>query len=482
MTNLSDLLPAGAASKQLSFTASGAISNGQTVVLNTNGTVSVVEGATTAAGSATSFESARTQNTAAAYDANSGKIVVFYCDYANSNRPTGVVGTVSGTSISFGTPVQADTDQSTGAFHVVYDSTNQKVVCTYRETAGTDIVYALVGTVSGTSISFGSKANTNASMSGGSPYLSDMTYDATAQRVVFVYKDGAVDNYGSCHIGTVSGTSISWGSRVVFKSNTVNYPCVAYSPDAGKVVIGYDNNNNDVLAVVGTVSGSSISFGSEATVTTDNGSYMRIAYDTSNDKFVIAYRFNTSNGYASVGTVSGTSVTWGTPVVFATGEYYGTYSRAVYNTKANKVVFVWTNTNSSNTCTFVEGTVSGTSISFSSSTTFGTNQDYIGAAYDSSNEKVVFSFANGSSSGDARVITNSFTNNTDFLGIADAAISNAASGKITMKGGIASNGLSSLTPGSIYYVQDDGTLSTTSSSVTAGKAMSATSINLDYST
>ena len=42
MTNLSDLLPAGAASKQLSFTASGTISNGQTVGLKTDGTVEVI--------------------------------------------------------------------------------------------------------------------------------------------------------------------------------------------------------------------------------------------------------------------------------------------------------------------------------------------------------------------------------------------------------------------------------------------------------
>ena len=38
-----------------------------------------------------------------------------------------------------------------------------------------------------------------------------------------------------------------------------------------------------------------------------------------------------------------------------------------------------------------------------------------------------------------------------------------------------------LVPNSTYYVQSDGSLSTTSSSVTAGKALSATSINLDYS-
>ena len=83
--------------------------------------------------------------------------------------------------------------------------------------------------------------------------------------------------------------------------------------------------------------------------------------------------------------------------------------------------------------------------------------------------------------GTVSAISSGASNYTNFIGIADAAISDTASGNITIKGGIASNGLSSLTPGSTYYVQSDGTLSTTSSSVTAGKALSATSINLDYS-
>jgi phage tail sheath gpL-like len=42
------------------------------------------------------------------------------------------------------------------------------------------------------------------------------------------------------------------------------------------------------------------------------------------------------------------------------------------------------------------------------------------------------------------------------LGIADAAISDTASGNITIKGGVASNGLSSLTVGSTYYVHTSG--------------------------
>ena len=69
---------------------------------------------------------------------------------------------------------------------------------------------------------------------------------------------------------------------------------------------------------------------------------------------------------------------------------------------------------------------------------------------------------------------------SNFLGISDAAISSAASGNITIKGGIAATGLSSLTPASDYYVQDDGTITTVSSDVKAGKALSATAINLEY--
>ena len=43
--------------------------------------------------------------------------------------------------------------------------------------------------------------------------------------------------------------------------------------------------------------------------------------------------------------------------------------------------------------------------------------------------------------------TSSNLTSTNFLGISDAAISSSASGNITIKGGIAAKGLSSLTPG-----------------------------------
>tara|TARA_R110001592_G_scaffold352220_1_gene649883 strand:+ start:2318 stop:2671 length:354 start_codon:yes stop_codon:yes gene_type:complete len=72
-------------------------------------------------------------------------------------------------------------------------------------------------------------------------------------------------------------------------------------------------------------------------------------------------------------------------------------------------------------------------------------------------------------------------NLSSFIGISDAAISSGASGSVTIKGGISSN-VTSLTPNSNYYVQTNGTLSTTTSTELAGRALSSTSINLDYTT
>ena len=57
-----------------------------------------------------------------------------------------------------------------------------------------------------------------------------------------------------------------------------------------------------------------------------------------------------------------------------------------------------------------------------------------------------------------------------------AAISDTASGSVTIKGGISTN-VTGLTANLTYYVQDNGTLATTTSSVLAGKALSSTSIN-----
>ena len=129
------------------------------------------------------------------------------------------------------------------------------------------------------------------------------------------------------------------------------------------------------------------------------------------------------------------------------------------------------------------GTVSGTSISFGSEVSFNaTTTDNIGSTFDSTSNKVVIAYRDSDNSnyGTSVVFQNASTstNVTDFIGITDQAIADTATGAVIVQGGV-SEKVTGLTTGSDYYVQADGTLSTTVSSVPAGRALSSTSILLE---
>lgn len=84
--------------------------------------------------------------------------------------------------------------------------------------------------------------------------------------MVVAYRDGSAGNYGKAVVGTVSGTSISFGTEVDFNAASTTNIGIGFDSTANKAVIAFrDDGNSDYgTAVVGTVSGTSISFGSEA--------------------------------------------------------------------------------------------------------------------------------------------------------------------------------------------------------------------------
>jgi hypothetical protein len=79
--------------------------------------------------------------------------------------------------------------------------------------------------------------------------------------------------------------------------------------------------------------------------------------------------------------------------------------------------------------------------------------------FDSIANKAVIAFQDASNSnhGTSVVFTVGSTNSTDFVGITDQAIANAATGAVIVQGGV-SEKLSGLTVGSDYYVQADGSI------------------------
>ena len=481
MSNLSDLLPAGAGGKQVDFVASGTLGSGVTVALRADGTVEAVGVTPEGAGTAVVFESASSSYISATYDSTNNKVVIAYIDAGNSSYGTAIVGTVSGTSISFGTAVVFES-ASSNYISATYDSTNGKIVIAYKDQGNSSFGTAIVGTVSGTSISFGTAV---VFQSGNSNYNS-ATYDSTNNKVVIASANWDNSRFGTAIVGTVSGTAISFGTAVVFESAQSDYISATYDSTNGKVVIAYRDAGNSSYgtAIVGTVSGTAISFGTPVVFESASSSYISATYDSTNNKVVIAYSDagNSSYGTAIVGTVSGTAISFGTAVVFESAQ--SAYISATYDSTNGKVVIAYRDAGNSSYGTAIVGTVSGTSISFGTAVVFeSASSSYISATYDSTNGKIVIAYKDqgNSSFGTAVVYSLASSNNTSFIGITDAAISSAASGSVTIKGGISTN-VTGLTANSTYYVQSDGTLSTASSSVLAGKALSSTSINLDYTT
>ena len=177
----------GVESGVVNFVASGTIANGATVVINTDGTVGIVTitGSTTpSVGSPGTFRSgAQVNNISSTYDSVNGKVVIAYHDDGNSSYGTAIVGTVSGTSISFGTAVVFESGE-TNFIAIAYDPDQEKVVIAYTDGGDSDKGKSVVGTVSGTSISFGSIVEIGTNFRAFSS-----TYDTNSNKVVIAFQD-----------------------------------------------------------------------------------------------------------------------------------------------------------------------------------------------------------------------------------------------------------------------------------------------------
>jgi len=461
------------------FTASGALANGDLVAVNSDGTVSVISGgsATSTLGTEAVFNSANTGEPVVAYDANAQKVVVAYKDGSPGRS---LVGTVSGTTITWDTGNEATFETgSTNYLAITYDANAQKIVIAYADGGDSDKGKAVVGTVSGTAISFGSPVTFNSAVT----ESISIAYDENAQKVVIAYADFGNSTYGTAIVGTVSGTSISFGSEVVFESATSQYTSITYDTNAQKIVISYEDAGNSLYgtAVVGTVSGTSISFGSPVVFNSARAEKASITYDENAQKVVVAYpdSGNSEYGTAKVGTVSGTSISFGSASPFraaATARI-----SASYDANAEKVIISYL---SSGDGLLNVGTVSGTSITFSSTVTFESDTaNPIKSTYDASAQKIIIVYTDeGNSNYGTGIAYQAGFNNTNltsenYIGISDGAYADAATATVQLAGAV-DDAQSGLTAGQAYYVQTDGTLSTTadSPSVFAGTAVSATKI------
>ena len=435
MSTLSELIPSGGTQNNIEFVAQGTLANGQAVALRSDGKVEAVAGVAGSVGSIVAYGSTNQNEIAATYDSTNNKVVLTALN--GSNYGTATVGTVSGSSISFGSPVVFNSG-NTLFINIGFDSSNSKVVIAYQDQGNGGKGTAIVGTVSGTSISFGSEVVFRTS----DATSNAVVFDSNSNKIVITYVGGASTYYGYAIVGTVSGTSISFGSEATWRgadTYSAEKGSATFDTLTNQIIVVASVGNDTGRACVGAVSGTSISFGTAVPIGSGTVYTPSVSYDSNNNKVVIAYKDgnNSNYGTAIVGTVSGTSITLGTAAVFQ--SFATTYTATTFDSTQKVVVVTFSDgEGSSGKGAALPLIVSGTTVSGGDKTNYTSVASYFMAAtFDTTAQKSVFAFKEMSSGYPNSVTyTPPSTTATSFIGITNAAISSGATGEVAVKGGL----------------------------------------------
>ena len=472
---------------QSDFVASGTLPNGVPVILKADGTIEVVAGTSAATENipkavGTTFKSALVSTLAIAFNPNvAGNFVIAYA----SNL---IAGTVSGSTLSFGSEVSTGLS-STTYISISFDpNTANKFIVVGKMQYGS----VILGTVSGTTVT----VNTTANFQQSAVSWVTAKFDTNnANKFVLMYRDDTNSNKGTALVGTISGNTITFGSKNGLSfNNTFNHVIALDPSNPNTFVLNYSVGGGGYTAgaLVGTISGTTVTFGSTATYDSSSFSnFSDIDFDpNSAGKFVVVGSRNSNSGYgtAVVGTVTGTSISFGSPVVYHSGYSY--YNSVRFNpNKANQLVVAYTFNGGQQYAYVSVGTVSGTAITFATQIVInaGAGSALTSISFDPNNaHNFGVVYRNGDNSNYSEMVVGAVgspagTNITssNFIGIPNAAYADGETATVKLQGSLATN-LSGLTASETYYVQNDGTLDSTadSPSVEAGKALSSTSILL----
>jgi hypothetical protein len=461
--------------------ATGTLANGQNVVLNADGTVQAVTPATAPNSTAGTWSTGYTIVDDAVYDTTNNRIIMVYRDSTNSYYGTVIVGTVSGTTITFGTPAVY---QSTGNLYskVVYNIDADLAIITNTEMVSPSYPGKIrTATILGTSITVN-----NVTTIGNNIFELTLMYDHPTTCTAGTYQDGLNNNYGTLQAYYLSGTNIyTIQSPIVYDSvNCATQSAIELGGSKGLITYN-DLTNNLVKSVIMEF----VDYYNASVSTTKNTilnaptaiAFLLPGLDPSSGKVVLLYR------PSSGGTVSNLLIlTVNGDVVTATGPYQWESVNISYPrlTMSNgQFIITYSYFADSYAGKYIVGTISQAGDAFfSTAYSIGALLRANTAApglYDPDNSKAIIFYTDAGNLdyGTYTMIDNAPSNAYNFIGITNEAIADGEAGAVSLKGSI-NQSVTGLTTQADYYVQDDGTLSTTATPTFAGKALSPTSILL----
>ena len=187
-------------------------------------------------------------HTGIGWDSGQERLIILWGDYSNGERGTCKAASISGSTITLGSVTVYDTQKCDKQKEVKYDPTTGKNLIVWSQGSGSvgNYAKARVATVSGTTFSFG----TEATMAASSCTQTSMAYDVNAKKWFCVYVDTGDGQKAKSVVGTMSGTDITFGSPYTFNTdgnaNNGETSCV-YDPDQ-KVNIAFTLNNSGAQA------------------------------------------------------------------------------------------------------------------------------------------------------------------------------------------------------------------------------------------
>jgi len=302
------------------------------------------------------------------------------------------IGTVSGTTITFGSVYTFHALGTAYPDITVLDSTHIAISFQGDTTNGG----VIIGTVSNDDeIAFGSEVTFNATAPS---YCAIAATDST--HFTIAYQDaGGGDGYGHTRSAVVSGgDTITLGDEDTFNAATTTQINID-ALDSSHVAISYkdDGNTNKATSIVGVLANDDeMTFGSEVVFDNSAPSHVKVvALDSTH--FITSFK-DSGDGYlnscAAVVT-SGDTITYGSQYTIDTDDCY--YGAAV---KLNSTQFIstyWSNTSSSSLSKI--GTIaSDDEISFGSDYEFLAGAAYFAAVTALSTTKIVDAYGDGNNS------------------------------------------------------------------------------------
>lgn len=459
------------------MTADGAISKGDVLVRQNDGTVAGVTSAVSgpATGSVTTFNAASTfiYADSIAYHPVKNIFLIVYVDSGNSNYGTAVVASVDGTSITYGTPVVFSGTASAFPSVVEYNPDEENFLITYKD-GTSNTIKSLVCTVSGTTPSFGSA--TEHAYNGFAIYIA---YDTGNNKFVIFYTVSADAVYAV--VASTSGTTVTFGTREQIVSSADQPIGCEYDAISGKVVV-VSGSGVEYKAYLGTVSGTAITFGTPTTLASVAGDQdgSVIIPKRADGEFILAYLDGGGgdHGYVVFFSIASSTITPGSPVKFNAADT--SVLGGFYDANDGEYNVVFKDGGNSNYLTLMQATIASTVPSFSAFSVIASEGVSFGGAvgFSASESTALFGFRGASNYGKAvAYTTTSITTDADsWFSIAANDVADGEDAQLFTLGDLA-GGLSGLTIGADYYVDVDGNLTTSVTSYgKIGRALSATEL------